>query len=259
MMMLGLGLGLGLGACFSDSGTPPESCAEGSEGCPCLNLQCEADLVCQEGTCVSATGSAGSTGSTGASGSTSDPSSSTSDTTASDTTATVDDTTGLDSSTGLVDTCGDGILDPTEECDATPGCSKSCELESDEYGCNPINNAPCPAAFKCSVVEPGPDMVQTVCLPFASEPLDDQGEPPPGELFDSNCFFDGSPHDEWCEVGLACALSSSTDACDVNCCVEFCDLTDAAFRCQFPGDTCQAFFGPGVPVGMGHLGYCVTP
>lgn len=242
---------------------PPAECVPGSEGCPCIELQCETDLVCRDAVCVQdgvantgtgplmpatdSTTDAPSTTADGSSGSSATTSPADGSTT-SDPTATAGDTQTGGSSTGM-SLCGNGVLDTDEVCDGTPGCEGDCTLTN--YDCNPLNNAPCVDGFKCSVVEPPDAPVNAVCLPFA--------EPPPGELHEGNCFFEAAPHDEWCDVGLACALSSSTDACDVNCCVEFCDLTDVAFECAFKGDTCQPFLGGASPTGLAQLGFCVAP
>ncbi len=259
-----LGLLMLTPACFDDADGVPE-CTEGTKGCSCLELQCEAGLMCANATCVDAVGSTETDvgGDTLVSmDTTAGPMTSADSTTGpgavdESSTAVPPTTSGSGSgsesagtsSTGAVDLCGNDQLDPDEECDGTPGCEDTCELTN--YECNPLNNAPCPDGFKCSIVEEPMMPINAVCLPFA--------EPPPGELFESNCFFDGAPHDEWCDVGLACALSSSTDACDVNCCVEFCDLTDLDFSCTFAGDVCTAFFTPVAPTGLAQLGYCIGP
>ncbi|MEM6994200.1 MAG: hypothetical protein AAF721_27040 [Myxococcota bacterium] len=253
--------------CFDP--VPAEACAEGTKDCPCVDLQCEAGLICQNAVCVqeevvtgtgpqvTSTGNPMETtgspttadgGSTSTMASTTNPVDGSTTGDGSSSGGTGSESTGGSTSTGA-SLCGNMMLDTDEMCDGTPGCETDCTLTN--YDCNPLNNVPCTEGFKCSVVEPDGEPVNAVCLPFA--------DPPPGMLFESNCFFDFGPHDEWCDVGLACALSQSTDACDVNCCVEFCDLLDATFECAFKGDTCQPFFTPQAPEGLAQLGFCITP
>lgn len=229
-----------------------------------MELQCEIDLVCKNAVCVEDGVGATGTGSlTPTTDSTTDAPATTADSGSgtSATTSPADGSTTSDSTltaTGGTETsgpstgmslCGNGALDAEEICDGTPGCEDDCTLTN--YDCNPLNNAPCADGFKCSVVEPAEAPVDAVCLPFA--------EPPPGQLHEGNCFFASAPHDEWCDVGLACALSNTTEACEVNCCVEFCDLTDMAFECQYPGDICQPFLGAASPIGLAQLGFCIAP
>lgn len=131
-------------------------------------------------------------------------------------------------------------------CDGGPGCT-DCAL--DNYGCNPLNNAPCGTDLKCSVFENIRGAATSDCRVLLNDP--------PGGLHDSNCF-NGGLQDEWCDFGLACVTSQSTDACDVNCCVEYCDLLDPAFECGFVGDTCLPALGALAPTGLQWLGVCVT-
>ncbi len=131
-------------------------------------------------------------------------------------------------------------------CDGTPGCT-DCTL--DNYACNPLNNAPCGDGFKCSLFDDVRGVAATECRVALQ---------PPGQLYESNCFS-GGLQDEWCDVGLACVTSQSTNACDVNCCVEFCDRLDADFQCAFEGDMCLQALGDLAPVGLQWLGICVTP
>jgi hypothetical protein len=229
------------------------SCPAGSEGCPCVDSECIGGLICESAICVAGgTGTSGPDMNTSTSTSTSSIDDSTSDT---GTATTPSD----ESTTGDANTCGNKVLDADEQCDGTPGCSDTCEFEADAYDCNPLNNFPCPMGFKCSVIEPEPFDVRTVCLPVpAGPPIAGTDDPPPGGIHDSNCVYGGEAHDEWCDIGLACAYSSLTDACDVNCCVEFCDLTEPT-RCAWPDDECRSFFNPGIPSGLEHLGWCVRP
>jgi hypothetical protein len=184
--------------------------------------------------------------------STTEPSTTTtSSTTASDTTdgttgaSTTDPSTDGDS-TGPAQSCGNGEVDANEECDGSPGCT-DCEL--DNYNCNPLNNAPCQDGFKCSYVYDPPYFT---CLVFSNDP--------PGQHGDNACFYGGDAHDEWCDVGLGCALGQGTATCEQGgCCVEFCDLLDQRFTCITPGDECLAALGPKLPEGLASLGWCVTP
>lgn len=254
-----LGFFVLLSGCFN----PNEgSCPDGTKDCPCIDLQCEAGLTCQNAVCVDGTPGTGTdTATSMPAETTADPttattvttmpmSSSDSTTVALDegsTTMSVADTSSdgaSSSSTGAPNLCGNATLDSDEECDGTPGCT-DCVL--DNYDCNPLNNAPCGRGFKCSVYD-DEGTAQASCLPFV--------DPPPGQLYDSNCYL-GVPQDNWCDVGLACAVSQAAAACDVNCCVEFCDLTDATFECDFKGATCQPILANGAPEGLHHLGYCI--
>jgi hypothetical protein len=256
-------LGLAGGACFSESESTSTACPAGSaglEGCPCFDSQCADGLVCENATCVAAGTGTGTSG-PGTSGP--DTSESGMSTTSSADGSTSDSGTTATSSnegtTGNVDLCGNAVLDDDEECDSTPGCSDMCTLTEEAWKCNPINNVPCPANFKCSIIEPEPFDVQSVCLAIPNGPLiDGTDTPPPGGIHDSNCVYNGEVHDEWCDIGLGCAYSSLTDACDVNCCVEFCDLTDP-ISCTWEDDQCEPFFNAGIPSGLQHLGWCIRP
>ena len=233
------------GGCFSDPEPVSSSCPAGSPGCPAGETDTSDPDTGTSTSTSTSTGPSTTGTSTSSADDTGDP----------DTTAATSET----DTSGNPNTCGDGVLDDDEECDGTPGCSDRCELESDAYECNPINNAPCPTNFKCSIIEPVPGNVQTLCLPVPGSPLvDGTDAPPPGGIHESNCVYGGAPHDEWCEIGLACAYSSFTNACDVNCCVEFCDLTNP-ISCAWEADECQPFFQPGIPAGLAHLGWCVRP
>lgn len=152
-------------------------------------------------------------------------------------------------STGDHDRCGDGLLDPDEECDGTPGCEPDCTLT--HYDCNPIHNVPCAVGQKCSLL--GTDeTTRTQCIPFTNEE--------PGQLHEGECFFDSAAHDEWCDVGLACGLIQTSEACyelGTTCCVEFCDVRDPSFRCAHPGEVCVRMVSYDAPPGLEHLGWCV--
>ncbi len=242
--------------CFADVESGP--CPEGTENCPCVELQCEQGLTCQDARCLpeAGTGAAGSTSLPATTGETGETSSAAT-TMAADTSSTVADTTDAGSTTTTTSAssdsstsstvCGDGVVDDTEACDGGPGCT-DCTL--DNYACNPLNNAPCVSGTKCSLFDDVEGIAATECRPFL--------EPPPGQLYESNCY-DFVPRDDWCDLGLACVTSQSTDACDVNCCVEYCDRLDPDFTCAFEGDTCQSALGGGAPSGLEWLGVCVTP
>jgi len=276
-----------LSACFEDVGP---SCPEGAKGCPCLDLQCEDGLECRDGRCVSleaeasesAASDAGLGSETGPAESSSEEdgassessSDETESSTESDATSTTTEATSSveetsttesegetsttetgeassDASTGSAGSCGDGVLAPDEECDSTAGCDEACELIN--YDCNPLNNAPCPEDFKCSVVEEESGEILATCLPFM--------EPPPGQLHEGNCYY-GGRHDEWCDVGLACAVMTAAAVCgadETNCCVEFCDLNDATFTCAYSEDACIPFLPPSAPEGLEQLGFCGRP
>ncbi len=242
--------------CFSDVESVP--CPEGTEMCACVELQCEQGLVCQDARCVPEAGTDGT-------GSTSLTPTTTGETTASSTTLPTSATTAADtsttnpestesgastSSTGGSSTtgpvCGDGVVDGSEVCDGTPGCT-DCAL--DNYACNPLNNAPCGDGFKCSLFNDAGGLAATECRVALQ---------PPGQLYESNCF-NFELQDEWCDVGLSCVTSQSTDACDVNCCVEYCDRLDPTFECGFEGDMCLQALGDQAPTGLQWLGVCVTP
>lgn len=149
-----------------------------------------------------------------------------------------------DSSTGVA-LCGNGVLDPEEECDGTDACT-DCEL--DNFDCNPLNNAGCPDGTKCSFND---DTGLFWCLPFSMDP--------PGQLHEGSCY-DGGPLDQWCDVGLACMPGQTNGACkDGGCCVEFCDIFDQDFECAQKGDDCIVWFLPDAPDGLEWLGVCITP
>lgn len=236
------------GGCFTEADTTPVApCPEGSEGCACVSLQCETGLVCSMGMCVAvATGTdtdpgttSGTTepGSSSAVGSTDDTADGTADSTDSGTTSSAED-----SSSGE-DLCGNGMLDPGEMCDGTSACADDCTLEN--YPCNPFNNVGCGRGQKCSFVEP----TTIVCLAFAEEV---------GEFGYNECFYGGAPHDESCDVGLACIPFQITNTCDGGgCCEEYCDLGDPMFECTTPGNTCQPAYGvPPFASGLEWLGFC---
>jgi hypothetical protein len=144
--------------------------------------------------------------------------------------------------------CGDGVIDDDEMCDGGPGCT-DCVL--DNYACNPINNVPCQDGTKCSAVGEEYDVM---CLPFDPDP--------PLEWGEVNCYYDFGPHDEACDLGLACTPSQITDTCENgtgSCCTEFCDIRDPDFECQTPTDSCEPFWFGSPPDGLEWLGFCSQP
>lgn len=265
-------VGLGLGACFSSpSGN---ECSAGSEGCECLELQCENGLECRSGFCRAPTGGTGATGTGGddtdagtTTGSGGETTAGGNDTTGGSTgsgstggglttggvgTTTGDSVTTGGSGTGATGTtggsrCGDGVIDDDEMCDGGLGCT-DCVL--DNWNCNPINNVPCQPGTKCAVVG---DEFEVQCLPFDPDPPLMWGE--------VNCFYDFGPHDEACDLGLACTPSSLTETCEAgtgSCCTEFCDIRDPGVTCITPTDSCEPFWSGNPPDGLDWLGYCVT-
>lgn len=225
--------------CFTDPGSTP--CPEGSEGCPCVQLQCEAGLMCSMGVCVAGGATGTDTGPAPMTGTTESPGGSSSSDGADGTSTTsmppVDGT-----STGE-DLCGNGVLDPEEMCDGTNACADDCTLEN--YPCNPLNNVGCGPGQKCSFVEP----TTILCLAFAD---------PAGEFGDNECYYDFGPHDESCAIGLACIPFQITNTCEGGgCCEEYCDLADPTFECATPGNTCQPAYGvPPFEPGLEWLGFC---
>jgi hypothetical protein len=230
-ILTALGLALSSSACFQEEAAP---CAEGSQGCPCLQLQCEAGLACQNSICVAMDANSSSA-------------------TTSTETATVSSSSTENSNaseTSSATSCGNGILEDGEECDNVPGCTE-CQL--DNWECNPLNNEPCPDGWKCSYHESEPGVPTFTCRVFV--------DPPPGQLHEQNCY-NVEPLDEWCDVGLACVTTNVANACikaGANCCVEFCDLADQAFVCGEPSDDCVPFWNGTPPSGLNNLGFCGVP
>ncbi|MEM6991182.1 MAG: hypothetical protein AAF721_11810, partial [Myxococcota bacterium] len=209
---------LWLGACFTEPAAG--SCSPGSEGCACLELQCESGLVCADAVCVSnddvgateSSGDAGGQTTSGSSGQVSaDSTGQSTDDDGGPTSGDVD-TGGSSDTGGASKTCGNGVLEDEEMCDQGPGCT-DCIL--DNYVCNPINNVGCPLGTKCSDTD---ERYTLACLPFS--------ENPPLQLGESSCF-DFEPLDQACELGLSCTPFQSTNTCDGGaCCTKFCDLLD---------------------------------
>jgi hypothetical protein len=159
----------------------------------------------------------------------------------SDGTATDPSSDGMD--TGPLATCGDGeINQPHEMCDSTPGCRPDCTFES--YECNPLSDAGCVGGLRCGAIDVPAETFG--CMPAG-----------PGAV-GSPCS--GVPtNDGECGVGLTCLFNFNTPLCDVgNCCVEYCDLTDPAFRCS-GGAVCRQFFIDSTFQGLEHLGFCGEP
>jgi hypothetical protein len=242
--LLGTAFGLCIGACFSE---PDEDCSPGSEGCVCVDLQCEADLSCRNGRCVAPGGTTGGASTTTDMTTTDEPSTTSDATTfgTSDVSTSNDSMADADESSTGEPLCGNGELDPDEQCDGTPACT-DCTL--DNYDCNPLNNAGCPDGSKCSFHD---ESGQFWCLPFSKDP--------PGTLHEGNCYS-GGPQDQWCDVGLACMPAQTTNACESGgCCVEFCDIFDAESDCAQDGDQCVVWFEPDADPGLAWLGVCMTP
>lgn len=147
------------------------------------------------------------------------------------------------SSTGPVPTCGDGETNPPSEmCDSTPGCRDDCTFES--YECNPLSDAGCVAGLRCGAID---------------VPAESFGCMPPGAGGVGSPCTGVPTNDGDCEAGLTCLFNINTPLCDAgNCCVEYCDLTDPAFRCS-GGGVCRQFFLDSMFQGLEHLGFCGEP
>lgn len=147
------------------------------------------------------------------------------------------------SSTGPTPTCGDGETNqPSEMCDSTPGCRDDCTFES--YECNPLGDAGCVGGLRCGATD------------VAAESF---GCMPPGAGGVGSACTGVPTNDGDCEAGLTCLFNFNTPLCDAgNCCVEYCDLTDPAFRCS-GGAVCRQFFLDSMFQGLEHLGFCGEP
>jgi len=145
-----------------------------------------------------------------------------------------DDTTGSPEPTGF---CGDAIVQDDEMCDGGPGCDDDCEFE--DYLCNPLNDAGCPAGFRCGALD--------VAVESFSCQIPGNGDV--GEA----CA--GSPeNDNGCRARTTCLFNGNTPLCDEGaCCVDYCDLTDP----ECPDDQeCRPFFVGSQFRGLEHLGFC---
>lgn len=258
---IGAVLGMALqGGCFvepdSDADPPSTestgaSCVPGSEGCICLELQCEVGLVCMGSVCVSemSTG-ASSTSGMGSTSSMGSTSAGASETTAADSGSTGGTSQGGTTTSGSETTaegmCGDLILDPDEECDGgSMYCTADCELEN--HDCNPLNNYPCQEGSKCSWTPGEENQARFTCRPLAAEPLE-QGQ---GDCFEMDVSVDAN-----CALGLACYLGTQLAECNGSadgCCAAYCDTANMGQEC--PGsDVCVA--ETGIAPGLPQLGVC---
>ena len=214
------------GGCFSE----PEPVVDDGDTVMCVQAPCTASGDASTGPAVTSTSDDP--------GTTAEPEGSTSDG-GSTSPSPSDETT----TAGAVASCGNGEIDqPTEMCDSTPGCLPDCTFES--YDCNPLSDAGCIQGLRCGAID-----VETEsfgCMPAGRMGL---GSP---------CF--GMPsNDSDCGEGLTCLFNINTPLCDEgNCCVEYCALTDAAFRCG-GGAVCRQFIIEPMYVGLEHLGYCGEP
>lgn len=239
---IGLWLAAFVVGCFAEAGDPIASgddgsttagCEPGEVGCPCRDdASCDAPGVCTEAMCVGPVSPADD-----ADGSDDDGATQTSAADPSDDATTSGDTT------GDVAGCGNGVLDPLEECDDAFGCV-DCELE--HYTCNPLTQAGCPPTQTC-------DLIYGETLADQSTACWQEGRADALEA----CDYNALDPELQCADGLSCVAGGYVPGCvHGSCCTSWCDLLDAE-ACAAPAE-CLTWKEPTMPPGLDGLGLCIA-
>jgi hypothetical protein len=146
-----------------------------------------------------------------------------------------------DSSETTAAMCGNGVVEDGEMCDGTEGCDAACEFTN--YACNPLNDAGCPAAMRCGLVD------------FATETFACMS---PGRVGLGGVCEGSPPNDGECGAELTCLFHGQTLLCDEGaCCVRYCDLTEGVSGCGVD-EVCAPFFPMPMFSGLEHLGFCYS-
>lgn len=133
--------------------------------------------------------------------------------------------------------CGDGNLDPNEQCEGGRGCTE-CML--DAFPCNPLNNAGCAEGEQCTYI--GADFA---CERFVDEPGDVQDQ----------CTYLYYGYE--CRAGLSC-FSEGCERGFGLCCLPWCDVDGILATCE-EGNECRSLwrgYANEYP-GLHWLGFCV--
>jgi hypothetical protein len=170
----------------------------------------------------------------------------------------------------------DGLVDATDDCDATGACWNTQEVEGELVGtchsfCTGTQEMPeCPQGYECLLSS---DSVVTLCFPdcdpVAQDCADELGCYWSGIAFictatlESPGVSPGQPcgFANDCEVGSMCLDASVIPNCmGSGCCGSFCDLGLGDAHCAaVPGTSCVPFWEQGTaPAGYEHVGICVV-
>lgn len=224
--------------CFAEAGGPigageegstTVGCDAGALGCACRDDgSCDSPGTCDDGMCEGPVSPAD------------DADDSATQTSAADST---DDDASSDVSTGDVPACGNGVLDPLEECDDAFGCI-DCALE--HYTCNPLNQAGCPPTQTCDLILGATlDDQRTACW--------QEGR---ADLL-ALCDYNALDPELQCVDGLSCVGGAYVPGCaHGSCCTEWCDLLDAE-ACEAPAQ-CLTWKEPTMPPGLDGIGLCIA-
>ena len=175
---------------------------------------------------------------------------------------------------GVGEPChSDGIVEATDDCDATSFCFR---VDEDGMGschafCTGTPDDPmCPPGSECALASDG---VLIPCIPTC-DPLEQdcfEGTACYWIGYDFSCVFtagDGIPlgqpcaYINDCEAGLMCVDAAALTTCEgPSCCTTFCNLELGDEPCaELPGTACVSLFPPGeAPPSYEHIGVCVVP
>jgi hypothetical protein len=169
-----------------------------------------------------------------------------------------------------------GIVEATDDCDATSFCWPETEVDGEMVGtcldfCGGSLDTPeCPEGSECLISS---DPVVTLCFPMcdpvAQDCADGLGCYWSGTAF--NCIWTANPPGvapgqpcefvNECEPGSVCADAAVMPNCEgTGCCASFCDLDLGDAQCAGVPDTlCVPFWEQDMaPAGFEHVGICVV-
>jgi hypothetical protein len=168
----------------------------------------------------------------------------------------------------------DGIIEATDDCDATSFCWDVMEIDGELLGtcaafCTGTADAPeCPGGGSCIITD---SFSFALCI-ITCNPLLQDCAPGLGCFWANSafaCLFTAGdiPAGEPCGFINDCApgnycveAATLPDCAATSCCTSFCDLDLGDAQCSEPGTACVAFFNDGeAPPGYEDLGLCLVP
>jgi hypothetical protein len=168
-----------------------------------------------------------------------------------------------------------GIIEATDDCDASSICWFAEEIEGQFFGtcvaqCTGTPDMPeCLPGASCILNDNGS---LALCLPGCDPVVQDCGEELAcywgGAMFECIFTSENIPTGEPCGFvndcapGHLCADAAALPSCAGSaCCTQYCNLLDGDAGCSAqPGTACVSFFDEGrAPVGYEHIGACVLP
>lgn len=148
------------------------------------------------------------------------------------------------SATGMVSACGNGMVEPDEECDGDAGCNEACELS--DYICNPYNQAGCGENQTC-------DRTRGITLIDQRTGCFQEGQ----AEYQASCEYDPLDPALQCVDGTSCVGSAFVPGCEglIECCTPFCIIGED--DCPDPSMECLTWKEIGMPPGLDDLGLCI--